>query len=84
MPKIRHQLGELPYRGGGISRAAPKIPLDESTKEATKEGHALLVPTENRSKKLLMKVKSTNGKDYSFQPAETTLHHDGCAIMYNV
>ena len=44
MPKIRHQLGELPYSGAGTSRTAPKIPLGESTKEVNKDGQRITRP----------------------------------------
>ena len=49
-----------------------KYPWLKVQRRLTRTGNALLVPKDNRSQKLLMEVKSINGKECSFQPVGTT------------
>ena len=58
-----------------------KHPWMKVERRLTRTGNALLVHKDNRSQKLLMEVKSINGKECSFQPAETTFRKT--YIMYN-
>ena len=44
MLKILHKLGEPPYRGGGTSRAAPKIPWVKVQIRLTRTGNIFLRP----------------------------------------
>ena len=46
LPKTRHQLGELSYRGGSTSRASPKLPLDKNTEKVNKDCHLISRPQE--------------------------------------
>ena len=88
MPTIRHQLGKLPYRGGGTSRTAPKIStLGENTKEVNKDGHRIARP---QGKSVTKTVDGSEIHQWQgvFIPTcgnnlQEDLHHDGSAIMYN-
>ena len=71
MPKIRHQLGKI-TEAEILAVLHLKYPWVKVQMRLTRTGNALLFPKDNRSQKLLMEVKSINGKECSLQPAETT------------
>ena len=74
MPKIRNQLGlgNFCTKADVLAVLHLKYPWVKVQRRLTRTGNALLVSKDNRSQKLLMEVKSINGKECSFQPAETT------------
>ena len=62
LPKIRNKSRKLPFGGGDTARTPHKLSFGIEVRRITRTGKTLLVPKDDRSRKLFPEVKDLNGK----------------------